>query len=472
LFVRLLAVATVCAALVLGAPALASSPVPSPPVKVAPDSPGCIPRAAAPQVGVTEVSRVAASDRLLDLRLQSKAMQNIQPVFVLLPTNYDSSGRTRYPVLYLLHGALGGYADWPNNNVAAIVGDLPVIVVMPDDSRNGSYSDWYGLPAGVSDPIPSWETYHVKELVPFIDATFRTIADRSGRFIAGLSSGGSGTMKYAAAHPGMFGAAGAFSGAVDVTVDFPVYPAISEALWGTSLIPGYGPEAHCTWGDIATQQVNWEDNNPRYLAESLAGIPLWLSCGTGEPGEYDADAPYTDPVEAEVWTMNQRFVEALDAKGIAHTDDFYGPGHHSWPYWTRDLGLFLTWLTPRLGVRVDPPAAFSLRSARPEFAAWDWQFRAAHGVREFVYLEDVSVHGFAVTGSGDLTVVTAPVFKPRHHYLITASGSVPVDAVADRTGRLEIHVGLGPSHTMQQYDFGAGSTDDWAHRSVEIVRAP
>jgi S-formylglutathione hydrolase FrmB len=472
LLTRLLVAAAVLGALVTGAPALASSPVLSPPVKVAPDSPGCIPRAAPPEVGLTEVSRVAASERLLELRLQSTAMQNIQPVYVLLPAHYDTSGRTRYPVLYLLHGALGGYQDWATNGVADIVGDLPVIVVMPDDTKNGSYSDWYGLPAGVMDPIPSFESYHIKELVPFVDATFPTIADRSGRFIAGLSSGGSGTMKYAAANPGLFGAAGAFSGAVDVTVDYPVYPAISEVLWGTSLIPGYGPEAHCTWGDIATEQVNWEDNNPRYLAENLAAIPLWLSCGTGEPGEYDADAQYTDPVEAEVWTMNKRFVEALDAKGNPHTDDFYGPGHHSWPYWTRDLSRFLVWLTPRLGMRVDPPPAFSVRSARPAFAAWDWEFRASHQVREFVYLEDVSVHGFAVTGSGDLNVLTAPLFKPRHHYLIVASGSVPVDAVADRAGRLQIHVGLGPSHTLQQYDFGPGSTDDWVHRTVEIRSAP
>jgi hypothetical protein len=278
-------------------------------------------------------------------------------------------------------------------------------------------------------------------------------------------------MKYAAANPGLFGAAGSFSGAVNITVDHPFYPAISEALWGTSLIPGYGPEAHCTWGDFATELVNWNDNDPTYLAENLEGTALWLSCGTGEPGPYDADAPYTDPVEAEVWNMNQQFVKALDAKGVAHTDDFYGPGHHSWPYWSREFRLFLDWLQPRLGVHVDPPSAFSLRSARPAFASWGWQFRAFHDVREFVYLQDVSAHGFAVTGSGDLDVLTAPVFVAGGSYVVTASGSVPIDAVADAGGRLHIHVGLGPSHNVQQYDFGADATAAWVSRTVEIRRS-
>lgn len=457
---------SVVAAALMVAPAIASVPV-----KVAPDSPGCTVRAKAPDVGAAEVSRVAAAPRLLDIRLRSRAMQDVQPVYVLLPTHYDASGRTRYPVLYLLHGALDDYTSWPKNGVANMVGDLPVIVVMPDDSKNGSYSDWYGLPAGVSDPIPSWETYHTKELVSYVDATFPTIADRSGRFLAGLSSGGSGSMKYAAANPGMFGAVGAFSGAVDVTVDYPIYPIISEGLWGTSLIPGYGPEAHCTWGDIATQRVNWEDNNPQYLAENLAGVPLWLSCGNGQPGPYDGSAPYTDPVESEVWTMNQRFVEALDANGIPHTDDFYGPGHHSWPYWSREFVKFLAWLKPRLRVQVPAPASFSMRSARPAFSAWDWQFRAFHDVREFAYIDDVSSRGFAVTGSGDLMVLTAPLFKAGHHYLVTATGGAPVDVVADRAGRLQIHVGLGASHEEQQYDFGASATDGWVHRVVSIEPA-
>src|SRR5204863_156120 len=85
-----------------------------------------------------------------------------------------------------------------------------------DDGADGSYSDWYGSVIGTGERAPAWETYHVKELIPFIDATFPTAVDRSHRFIAGLSSGGHGAMKYAAIYPQLFGAAGEFSGALDV----------------------------------------------------------------------------------------------------------------------------------------------------------------------------------------------------------------------------------------------------------------
>jgi diacylglycerol O-acyltransferase/trehalose O-mycolyltransferase len=461
---RLLCAASAVVLLALAAPALAASPT-----RVAPDSPGCLVRSAPPDVGASELWRVHVSDRLLELRLHSSAMQGSQGVFVLLPSHYDASGATRYPVLYLLHGALDDYTSWPRNGVAGIVGDLPVIVVMPDDGKDGSYSDWYGMVPGATSPIPSWETYHIDELVPFVDRTFPTVADRSGRFIAGLSSGGSGTMKYVAAHPGMFGAAGSFSGAVDTDLDYPNYPNISEALWGVTALPGYGPDGHCTWGDPYTQHVVWLDNDPTYLAENLKGTPLFLACGNGSPGPYDSSSPGFDPTEYEVSAMNQEFVKALDANGIPHTDEFYGNGTHTWPYWKRDLAHFLTWLKPKLAAPVTAPSAMSLRSARPAFSAWGWQFNAFHDVREFVYLEDVSARGFAVTGSGDLDVVTGALYRPGWDYLVQASGSVPVDAIADAGGRLHLHVGLGPSHDVQQYDFGAGATRQWVHRAVEIT---
>jgi S-formylglutathione hydrolase FrmB len=453
---------TACA--VLAVPASAA-----PTLAVAPPSPGCIPRSVPPQVGLTQVSRRAVDSRLLELRVRSKAMQSEQPLYVLLPKNYDASGATRYPVLYLLHGALGGYKDWVTNGVADIVGDLPAIVVMPDDSTGGSYSDWYGKVARQTGPVPSWETFHMKELVPFIDGAFPTAADRSHRFIAGLSSGGSGTMKYVAANPGLFGAAGSFSGAVDVDLDYPQYPIISEALWGVSLAPGYGPPGFCTWGDFATQRVRWQDNNPRYLAENIKGTAIFLSCGTGEPGPYDGDQAYTDPVEYEVWAMNQKFVTALDAAGIPHTDEFYGPGTHTWPYWKRELGHFLTWLGPRIGAPVPAPAVFARRSARADFSSWGWDFHAAHRAVEFTYLKDVSANGFTVTGSGALSVVTAALFAPGGSYSVRTSPGAAQTVVADGAGRLHLAVDLGPAHVIQQYTLGPQATSDWQHRRVTIA---
>jgi S-formylglutathione hydrolase FrmB len=441
----------------------------APPTRVNPDSPGCIVRATPPKVGISEVSRTQ-DGRLITLQLASAAMQDTQPVNVLLPENYDSSGATHYPVLYLLHGALGSYKDWVANGVETVLGDFPAIVVMPDDGVDGSYSDWYGLPPTETGPVPAWETYHLSELVPFIDSAFPTIPDREHRFIAGLSSGGGGAMKYAASRPGLFGAVGSFSGAVDTDLDYPEYPAISEALWGVTDIPTEGPDGHCTWGDPVTQRVVWRDNTATPMAENLKGTPLFLASGNGQPGPYDASAPYTDPTESEVWSMNQEFVKALDAAGIPHTDDFYGPGHHSWPYWLDDLKTFLPWLRPRIGAPVPVPTALSYHTARSSFAPWGWSFHAVRDVVENTYLRDISQRGFSVTGSGGLSVITPPVYASDRTYTLRVSGTAPTTVRSDGDGRLHFTVDLGPSHEVQQYRFGAKATKGWAHAVVRIVR--
>jgi len=462
---RFAAVVASFAAAVATAAAIAA-----PPTRINPDSPGCIVRATPIRTGLTELSRTQTG-RVITLTLQSTAMQGTQHVNVLLPTGYDASGQTRYPVLYLLHGALGSYVDWVANGVQDRTGDLQAIIVMPDDGVDGSYSDWYGLPPQETGPVPAWETYHVDELVPFVDRTFPTIPDREHRFIAGRSSGGGGATKYAAENPGLFGAVGSFSGAVDTDLDYPEYPAISEALWGVTDIPTEGPDGHCTWGDPVTQRVVWRDNTATPMAENLKGTPLFLASGTGDPGPYDASAPYTDPTEYEVWHMNQDFVAALDAAGIPHTDDFYGPGHHSWPYWLDDLSKFLVWLQPKIGAPVPAPSAFSFHTARPRLSAWNWSFDAQRDVVENTYLHNVSKGGFSVTGSGGLNVVTAPLYTPGAEYTIAVSGTVPVTVTADAGGRLRFNLDLGPSHEVQQYRFGANATKNWTHLVVQIAPA-
>lgn len=458
---RVTGVLLVAVALVaLGSAAASASP--------AAPSVACVPRATAPKPGISEVSQTQVSDRLLELHLRSNAMQDVQSVYVLLPQGYVAGGARRYPVLYLLHGALGSYKDWIANGVEGVLGDAPYIVVMPDDGEDGSYSDWYGLPPGVSGAVPAWETYHLDELVPFIDRTFPTLADRSHRFVAGLSSGGGGATKYAAERPGLFGAVGSFSGAVDTDLDYPSYALISEALWNITLLPGYGPDAHCTWGDPATQRVVWRDNTATPMAENLRGTPLFLASGNGQPGPYDATAPYVDPTEAEVWSMNQQLVAALDADHIAHTDYFYGPGHHSWPYWLRDLRVFLTWLAPKVGAPVPVPSPFSYHTARAAFVAWGWGFAAHRDVIENTYLTAVTRKGLTVTGSGTLGVITPPLYVPGRAFVVGGTGHRQRSIRAGRHGRLRFSLNLGPSHQAEQTAFGPGATSGWRKLTVHI----
>ena len=84
---------------------------------------------------------------------------------------------------------------------------LPLMVVMPDGGR-GWYSD------SATEPAGAFETFIVRDLVRFVDRTFRTRAERSGRVLGGLSMGGYGAIKLALKHPRLFCAAASHSGAL------------------------------------------------------------------------------------------------------------------------------------------------------------------------------------------------------------------------------------------------------------------
>ncbi|HEV8064452.1 MAG TPA: hypothetical protein VGP46_06455, partial [Acidimicrobiales bacterium] len=114
----------------------------------------CVPRPVPLAAGrLTHITK-ATEGRLVTYTMTSPAV-GLTHVDVLLPAGYDGRSARRYPVLYLLHGAGGSYANWASTasldgvpqggDAAAIVGKLPLIVVMPDDSGDGSYTDWYGI---------------------------------------------------------------------------------------------------------------------------------------------------------------------------------------------------------------------------------------------------------------------------------------------------------------------------------------
>ncbi|MGH3577531.1 MAG: alpha/beta hydrolase, partial [Mycobacterium sp.] len=234
----------------------------------------------------------------------TSSVVGVTHINVLLPVNYDPSSSRRYPVLYLLHGALSSYADWASTskadgpqggNVEALAGRSRIIVVMPDDSPQGSYSDWYGISAADAamvppPPTPSWETYHTDELVPWVDATFHTQATTGGRAIAGLSSGGGGAAKYATTHPGLFGYVGTFSGAVDTDL---VDSANNYYADQNALNSSGPPSQYCTFGDPyasdpGNQAYYWHDNDPTYEAANLTGTKLFVASGNGTPTAADA----------------------------------------------------------------------------------------------------------------------------------------------------------------------------------------
>src|SRR5205085_8340264 len=164
--------------------------------------------------GIHVVNATRVSDRELDVSVSTAALGRAVDVRILVPTGYDA-GAARLPVLYLFHGTSGRSTDWlRSGDVTAATAGLPLIVVMPDAGFDGDGGGWFTNWVDTATKLgPSqWETFHVGQLIPWVDANLRTIAARNGRAIAGLSQGGFGSMTYAARHPDSFVSAASFSG--------------------------------------------------------------------------------------------------------------------------------------------------------------------------------------------------------------------------------------------------------------------
>lgn len=162
--------------------------------------------------GITVVSQTN-NGREIDLTVTTTAVSGQHQIIVLLPEGYGANPTAHYPVLYLEHGALAGPSGWTTSGGAApqITDPYPLITVIPDGGVKGWFLNWKSC----STICPqNWETFHLTQLVPWIDSNLRTITNRSGRAIAGLSMGGFGSIHYAEDRPDLFSYAAAFSGAV------------------------------------------------------------------------------------------------------------------------------------------------------------------------------------------------------------------------------------------------------------------
>jgi enterochelin esterase-like enzyme len=140
-------------------------------------------------------------------------------ITVYTPPGYDTDRNHRYPVLYLQHGggedetgwARQGYANFILDNLIAANKAKPMIIVMEK-----GYATSAGAAPALGGPgrfdFSAFEDVVLKDLIPMIDATYRTIPHRDQRAIAGLSMGAGQAMRIGLTHLDTFSAVGAFSG--------------------------------------------------------------------------------------------------------------------------------------------------------------------------------------------------------------------------------------------------------------------
>jgi endo-1,4-beta-xylanase len=142
---------------------------------------------------------------------QSRYAKGPVSYLIYLPPNYQKGGK-RYPVVYWLHGRGGaqtGIPGFAEKLTAAIEsGKAPaMIVVFVNGLPQGGYRD----SADGKQPV---ESVTIKELIPHIDATYRTIARRESRLVEGFSMGGSGAAKWGFKFAELFGSFSVFAGAL------------------------------------------------------------------------------------------------------------------------------------------------------------------------------------------------------------------------------------------------------------------
>jgi S-formylglutathione hydrolase FrmB len=405
------------------------------------------------EAGVHVLAAQQIDPRQWNVQVLSGALGRPVNVRVLLPLDYAQTPTRHYPVLYLFHGTSGQASDWVNQgNAEATTAGLPLIVVMPDAGFDGDgggwFTNWYDTHTRLG---PSqWETFHVDQLIPWVDHNLRTVAQRQGRAIAGLSQGGFGALSYAARHPDTFISAGSFSGAPDIDYN-PIVAVGATAVIEATAVGLDGVEPDAMFGSRLTNEINWQGHDPADLAANLRGMDLSLFTATGVPGPLDPPVPNptASVIEAITHVSTMSFYQRLGSLGIpSHLDD-YVFGTHTFPYWARDLRQFVGPLMQTFAHPPAPPRNVSYASIDQHWSQWGWSVSVQRvAPQELSSLSNAGPNGFTLRGTGRAAVTTPAVYRPHSPATVTYSGTAGSGVLAlttDSAGRLPMSLPLGDS---------------------------
>ena len=255
----------------------------------------------------------------------SRALGRHRRMHVYTPPGYES-GQQKYPVFYLLHGSGDSDAAWTSvgragfilDNLIAAKKAEPMIVVMPagHTTRTPAPGGGRGTPAARDE----FGEDLIGDVIPYVERTYRVIADRSHRAVAGLSMGGGQTLNAAMSHPDTFAYVGVFSAGV-----FGIVPRTGEGA--TTAASAQAQPAGPTWED---QHLAALDN-----AAAKKGLRLlWFSTG----------------VDDSLLATTKATVEMLKKHGFDATFK-ESPGGHTWINWRNYLVEFTPQLFQEIGKR-------------------------------------------------------------------------------------------------------------------------
>jgi S-formylglutathione hydrolase FrmB len=211
------------------------------------------------------------------------------------------AGGHGFPVLYLLHGLSDDSTAWTRNtSIERYAASLGLAVVMPQVQRSFYADEAHGA--------RHW-TFLSEELPAVVESFFGVSTRREDTFVAGLSMGGYGALKWALSRPERFAAAASLSGALDVVALAPQRSELFDRVFDGA--PGPGDDL------FALLEAAEVDRLPS----------LYVGCGTDD----------------ELFGSNVRFADAATADGAdVHVD--FRPGEHEWGLWDAVIRDVLAWL--------------------------------------------------------------------------------------------------------------------------------
>lgn len=217
---------------------------------------------------------------------------------VITPDAADTYPAAQFPTVYLLNGFGGDHRSWSIicPELTTMADRYAMILVMPD-GRDSWYFDSPVYPA------MQMESFITRDLVPYIDSHYPTIANPHHRAITGLSMGGHGGLYLMLRHPDIWLGGGSTSGGVNIE-PFPSKWKIADRL-----------------GPYETNKQRWHDNTViNMLDRATAGMHIIVDCGT----------------EDFFYAENLRLHQAMLDRGIAH-DFISRPGTHCIAYWRNSI---------------------------------------------------------------------------------------------------------------------------------------
>ena len=244
--------------------------------------------------------------------LQSPSIGKELKFAIQLPPSYESDTKRRYPVVYFLHGMFGNEREFERRGVAAAIsklreeGKIGELVIVSPAGENSFYLN--------SKSGPQYEDAIIKDLIPYIEKTYRVMNTPSGRAIQGISMGGWGALLLAFKHPEMFSTVTTHSAALFAELPHPT----GTDRRSQFMLQIIGK----IFGDPPDEEF-FRSVNPMFVVEANAaaikksGIKIYFDCG--EQDRYG----FQD--------SNKVFDEKLTKLGVAHEFHLF-PGNHGWEY--------------------------------------------------------------------------------------------------------------------------------------------